>query len=319
MSAQEQELSQQMSGAGVDNKLIQRFRSLRIWTNADRRAPNKPLLALWAIGQCLDNSQRLKPYSTVEKEVGELLTRFGPYWRLQKDKVWEIDRPHLVTTTSSGDPSVDDLREHSIRGGFTAEVFIALQESHSLAWTIADSLLTAHFPATLHEKILEATSIRLDIQTALDSDDESEFFIVRRRPRDWRFRSKIMNAYAHRCAVCEFDVRMDDDPLAIEAAHIRWHEAKGPPIVNNGLALCSLHHKLFDAGAFTLQNDLEVVIAPGIEGSSVEDALYRYSEQPLRTLPKNSQDLPSPQYLDWHQREVFKGPFSIARSIGDSS
>ena len=316
-----------MSGAGIDNKLIQRFRSLRIWTNADQRAPNKPLLALWAIGQCLDNSQRLKPYSRVEKEVGELLTRFGPYrvkprveypfWRLQKDKVWEIDRPHLVKTTSRGDPSVDDLKEHSIRGGFTTEVFFALQENHLLAWSIADSLLTAHFPATLHEKILEATSIQLDIQTAPDSDDESEFLIVRRRPRDWRFRSKIMKAYAYRCAVCEFDVRMDEDPLAIEAAHIRWHEAKGPPVVNNGLALCSLHHKLFDAGAFTLQNDLEVVIAPGIEGSSVEDALYRYSEQPLRSLPKNSQDLPSPHYLDWHQREVFKGPFSVANSIGD--
>ena len=317
-----------MSGAGVDNELIQRFRSLRIWTNAERRAPNKPLLTLWAIGRCLDNKPRLVSFSTVEKEVSDLLTRFGPYrvnprveypfWRLQRDKVWEIDRPHLVKTTIQGDPSIVDLRQHTIRAGFTKEVFHALQENHLLAWSIADSLLTAHFPATLHEKILGATSIRLDPPKALDSDDESEFLIVRRRPRDWRFRSKIMEAYAHRCAVCEFDVRLDRDPLAIEAAHIRWHEAKGPPDVNNGLALCSLHHKLFDAGAFTLRDDLDIVVSPGIEGSSVEDALYRYSGQPPRTLPEHSQDLPSPQYLDWHQREVFKGPFLLASSTGDS-
>lgn len=314
-----------MSGAGIDNKLVQRFRSLGIWKRADKRAPNKPLLTLWAIGRCLDNKPRLASYSTVEKEVRDLLTRFGPYrvnprveypfWRLQRDEVWEIDRPNLVTTTVSGDPSVVDLRRHAIRGGFTAEVFFALQENHLLAWSIADSLLTTHFPATLHEKILEATSIKLDTSNALDSDDESEFLTVRRRPRDWRFRSKIMNAYTHRCAVCEFDVRLDHDPLAIEAAHIRWHEAKGPPVVNNGLALCSLHHKLFDAGAFTLRNDLEIVVSPSIEGSSVEDALYRYSGQPPRTLPKHSQDLPSPLYLGWHQREVFKGPFSLAGSI----
>lgn len=34
--------------------------------------------------------------------------------------------------------------------------------------------------------------------------------------------------------------------------HIKWPQYGGPDGVNNGLALCSLQGRLFDAGAFTL-------------------------------------------------------------------
>ena len=48
--------------------------------------------------------------------------------------------------------------------------------------------------------------------------------------------------YGYRCVICGFDLRLDNDPLAVDAAHIRWHQAHGPNIVSNGLALCALHH-----------------------------------------------------------------------------
>jgi putative restriction endonuclease len=41
----------------------------------------------------------------------------------------------------------------------------------------------------------------------------------------------------------------------LEAAHIKWFQAKGPDIEANGLALCALHHKVFDLGAFTILPD----------------------------------------------------------------
>jgi HNH endonuclease len=40
--------------------------------------------------------------------------------------------------------------------------------------------------------------------------------------------------------------------LGLDAAHIEWFQASGPDVVPNGLALCSLHHKIFDLGAFTV-------------------------------------------------------------------
>jgi hypothetical protein len=41
-----------------------------------------------------------------------------------------------------------------------------------------------------------------------------------------------------------------------------------PSIKSNGLALCSLHHKLFDRGAFSLSDGLEVQISQRVNGSS---------------------------------------------------
>ena len=102
------------------------FQNLNLWKNKGTRAPHKPLLAVWAIGRCLGGQPRLASYELVEKELGVLLRRFGPYrrrtrtdypfWHLRNDGVWAIDRPHLVRTTDSGDAYVGDLRGQCIRG-----------------------------------------------------------------------------------------------------------------------------------------------------------------------------------------------------------
>lgn len=310
-----------LSESNVTDDLLKPFRKLNLWKNKGSRAPHKPLLAVWAIGRCLGGQARLASYELVEKELGILLRRFGPYrrrtrtdypfWHLRNDGVWAIDRPHLVTTTDSGDAYVGDLRRHGIRGGFTASVFRSFRKDPALAVLVAESLLAEHFPITLHDAILEATSVRADIPVATDSPEPAEYVTVRRRRRDRRFRARILAAYAERCAVCAFAVRLDEDPLALEAAHIRWHEADGPSIVNNGLALCVLHHKLFDAGAFTLLPNLQIAVVGRLVGSGVDNALRRHDREALRAPPRDVLLLPSASYLNWHRREVFKEPYSI--------
>ncbi|MHB1445630.1 MAG: HNH endonuclease [Acidimicrobiales bacterium] len=66
------------------------------------------------------------------------------------------------------------------------------------------------------------------------------------RRRDPAFREQVLLAYEYRCAFCGFDGQLGREAVAIDAAHVRWWAAAGPDDVANGLALCSLHHKLFD-------------------------------------------------------------------------
>ncbi len=47
---------------------------------------------------------------------------------------------------------------------------------------------------------------------------------------------------AYQSVVCGFNVRIADSLVALEAAHIKWHQAGGPDMEYNGIALCSLHH-----------------------------------------------------------------------------
>lgn len=304
----------------ADN-LLERFQRLRVWSVDGRRAPYKPLMILWAIGRCLRGESRLMTFERTRTDFGELVARFGPhrrssadithypFWRLQHDRLWEIDRPQLVSMTPGNDAHVSDLVRYRIRGGLTESDYHALQSDPQLAWRIALNLMGAHFPETIHDYILDSVGISESIATVDDGFIET---VVRRRPRTAAFRKSVLIAYDGKCAVCAMSLSMAGNPVALEAAHIRWHAAEGPDEIRNGLALCVLHHKLFDLGAFTLLPNLSVFVSSIVKGRGVESALGQYHRKSiLKPLPDSTESQPSLEYLLWHQREVFRSPHEI--------
>jgi hypothetical protein len=50
-------------------------------------------------------------------------------------------------------------------------------------------------------------------------------------------------------------------PVAIEAAHVRWHSQQGPDEIANALALCALHHALFDLGVLGITEDRRIRVS----------------------------------------------------------
>lgn len=320
-----------------DRSLLALFGKLHVWRAHGHRAPHKPLLVLWAIGRCLRGEPRMAPYSELAEPLGNLLREFGPprkavhpsfpFWRLRADGVWALDGAAQVTVTKSGDAHEGALRKHNVHGGFPETIYDALHQDPGLAMQVARSLLDAHFPWTRHREILRAVGI------------EADFVESRRRRRDSAFRGRVLEAYVYRCAVCGFAVRLGDRPVAIDDAHIRWHQAHGPATISNGIALCSLHHELFDAGTFTLAGERlqpsrltysrprrttasvqrvaevapttdstprpVVVVASLVTGEGVDEALGRYNGMPVH-LPADHALWPAPAYLKWHAREVFK-------------
>ncbi len=305
----------------TDESLLARFSQLRIWHTRDQRAPHKPLLVIWAIGRCLKGEPRLAPFTLVDSELARLLRRFGPhrgtintqppFWRLQNDNVWEIDRPRLVRLTPSGNPHRTDLLENNIHGGLIESDYDRLRNNPNLALNIIDALLVAHFPDSLHGDILRATGLDEQDDSPQTSDSGNNYATRRYLRRDSAFREMMLDAYGHQCAVCEFAVRIDDSPVAIEAAHIRWHSAAGPSEVRNGLALCSLHHNLFDYGAFTLLPDLKVFVSGAASGQGLQDALGKYHGAYLHILPNDTQLRPASEFLSWHINEVFRTPDEV--------
>ena len=304
--------------------LRQRLASLRLWRSRGQRAPHKPLLLLWAFGRCLRGEERLAPYPVVEAELGKLLFDYGPprqiqhpefpFWRLARDGVWEIDRPHLVRLSASGDPHVRDLHDHDIRGGLLASDYDALQAMPLLARDLAKELLDAHFPETYHADVLQATGLgevladagHWEADTRQVAESHHEYETTRRLRRDAMFKTAVLRAYAEQCAVCAFQVRLTDRLLAVEAAHIHWLSHAGPSEVRNGLALCALHHSLFDRGAFGLQDDLVIRVSRQATGQGHHDSLGRFDGVSLPIVPKASADRPAPEFLGWHRDRVLR-------------
>ena len=291
-----------------------RFADLRVWKRQGRRAPNKPLLALWAIGRCLRGEPRTTPFVDVYREVKSLLERFGPprkvvhpefpFQHLETDGIWEVRGNGPVARGRGGHMLVSSLRRTGAHGGFPEDVFVALRSNRGLAIEIAHMLVDAHFPTTRHASLLKAVGIEGEAESEVARMDPPGYAYVRRRVRYARFSREVLAAYGHRCTVCSFAVRVADDPVALEGAHIRWHCAAGPDEVRNGLALCALHHSLFDAGAFTLDVDRRIDVTSRIDGDGFKDSLERYARREA-ILPSGVDEQPADRFLAWHRQEVF--------------
>ena len=102
---------------------------------------------------------------------------------------------------------------------------------------------------------------------------------------------------------------MDYNPIALEAAHIKWHNAGGPDVEINGLALCSLHHKLFDRGAFTISDDYEIMVSDRVFGTcGFDEWLMNYHGKRINS-PQRKNYLPNTEFCKWHIKEVFHGDY----------
>jgi hypothetical protein len=82
---------------------------------------------------------------------------------------------------------------------------------------------------------------------------------LRNRSSAWP--PQILAAWDRRCAFCGFDGQLGGGSVGIEAAHIRWFNFGGPDDLDNGLALCSLHHKLLDRGVLGLTSDHRIKVS----------------------------------------------------------
>jgi putative restriction endonuclease len=293
-------------------QLLKAFSGINVWKRGDERAPHKPLLLLMALARVQRGESRLLPYRDVDPKLRSLLIEFGPsrtsyhpefpFWRLQNDGIWEIpDRSGLKTRTGNTDVPRLELIRQNVSGGFTSEIEKALRSDPPLIRQLAQGILDDHFPDTLHDDI--ATAVGLDLSEG----------IIRRRRRDPEFRTRVLRAYGYQCAVCGFDVRIDQQSIGLEAAHVKWHQARGPDDETNGVALCTMHHKLLDFGAFSFADDLRVLVSERANGSAgLAEWLLAFHDRPLRR-PQRVEYALREEYVSWHVREVFKGPWRALR------
>ena len=274
--------------------LILRFRALNIWTRGGQRAPHKPLLVLFALGKLQSGAERLLRFEDLLDPLTKLLMEFGPsrssyhpeypFWRLQNDGLWEIPESwRLRRRKSNTDALKSELIQLHTRGGFPKNIYEALQGRPEIVRGLAQDILTAHFPDSLHDVIASAA-------------------------RDPAFRAEVLAAWGHQCAFCGFSVRLDNTDLALEAAHIRWVQAGGPDGINNGLACCSVHHQAFDRGAISIADNMTTLVSAYVYGhGGLEDQFISLSGQSIQGLTR-SDAKPNRDYLAWHRRQVFRNP-----------
>ena len=285
--------------------LLNKIDSLRMGKRYGQYAPHKPLLILHALGE-LSRGHETVSFRDLDAPLTKLLEDFGPqrerhhpeypFWRLQNDGLWVVtaDEP-VLTRQSNNDAKKSELIRKNAIGTFPPEELNSLKSDPQNIGTVAKRILTANFPETLHHDILDTVGLDLDIAEGKP-----------RRSPD--FRRKVLRAYEARCCVCGYDIRLGNRLAGLEAAHIMWRTVGGPDEESNGLALCVLHHKAFDLGAFTVETDgLTIVCSQELSGTTKTEWLIGYHGSRM-SEPQSASYFPKDEYLNWHRRTIFKGP-----------
>ncbi|HML87750.1 MAG TPA: HNH endonuclease [Methylomusa anaerophila] len=127
--------------------------------------------------------------------------------------------------------------------------------------------------------------------------------LIKPRIGQGAFKVLITDAYQRRCAITG-----EKTLPVLEAAHIKPYSLEGPHAINNGLLLRRDFHTLFDRGYITVDKSLTVEVSHRIKedfGNGKE--YYAHHGRKLIILPERRDQLPSPHYLEWHNKNVYLG------------
>lgn len=297
--------------------ILEKISRIRMAPTGGGRAVHKPLLILFWLGRLERKESRMAAFADVESAFRQLLVEFGsanspntrhyPFWYLGNDaegSVWQLESAGgIVISTQGAAPGITWFRNQGIKAGFTPEVDAELRADAALRSALARQLLAQHFPETLHEDI--AAQVGLDLAQGIVLGHSA----ISNRRRNPAFRHQVLLAYEYRCCVCGFDLRIGNVSAGLEAAHIQWFTADGPDDVTNGMAMCALHHKIFDLGAFTVEpENLTIVFSQNLQlGDVTRSNLFAHHGAGM-ILPQSKAYQPERAFLNWHAKEVFKSP-----------
>lgn len=288
-------------------ELAERLLHLRQHQEEGRRSPHKPLLVLMALGKLAESGSSRMDWSEVEERLAGLLEEFGPprrggpkpeypFTRLRSDMVWELSRDVPMD-------QISPLRSADISGQFVKELEEYFHQNTGEIFLKARVLIEQQYPTSVATEVLSAVGLDPDLVFAYGATPAP---VVEERRRSAVWRNEVLQAWDRCCAFCGFDGQVGGGPVGLEAAHIRWFNFGGPDDLENGLALCSLHHKLLDRGVLGFDDPETVVVSKAYSARS-EAGKRVYDLHSKRIRPRPGTALPAEEHVLWHSREVFKG------------
>ena len=173
-----------------------------------------------------------------------------------------------------------------------------LAKVYAFNWNVMDNPFSYSADGSTEDDIVE------ELIGAPDKAGEIFARVKVRGTAQMIFRSALLRIYDRGCAFC--GLTFDD---ALDAAHIiPWADSSAQQRMdpNNGILLCTVHHRLFDVGLMTLSKGMVLYADPsGNEGeysaSDKEVSVARHGKAAL--LPKLARHRPDVDALTVHHKQ----------------
>jgi putative restriction endonuclease len=259
-----------------------------------------------------DDEYRIQPTST-EKFTPEsgLKTLILGWW----DDVgvfagWDV-RQHLKPL---GKSSSFQIKEHALRQALLSGFAPYVKDSGETAIAFRPDFLVTYirYLESLHDSgnVPKELSLLTELSEDPDAVDEAAIETktapARKRAlvstwrtlRDNDFRRRVLTAYSFRCAICGLQLRL------IEGAHILSVDEPGSTDqTSNGVALCVLHHRAYDAGLIAFDTSFKVHVsdfkAADLTAAHLAGGLkqFKASLKPIMMTPPDKKDRPDKAFV----------------------
>lgn len=208
----------------------------------------------------------------------------------------------------TGNPMAGDNRKlvEAVRQGVPLVYFVRVQPS----------VYSALYPVFATEELPQGAGVLLDLTAAgsafgprsgpAPSQRRYAATIARRRLHQVMFRGRVLLAYRERCAMCRLE-----EPSLLDASHIVEDAFGGEPVVTNGMALCSIHHRAFDRDLLGVAPDNKVHVQRRLL-DKVDGPMLRHGLQEMDGIPLQ---LPRKR-TEWPDRELLARRFERFQEAG---
>ena len=112
----------------------------------------------------------------------------------------------------------------------------------------------------------------------------------------------MIEMWENKCALRKQSI-IEKSSIGLRVAQIRPFNKEGPMVPTNGVLLSSDLSDAFENGAFTLSDDLRVLVNPKVPTSS---ELRKYSDMQIMCREEFEVFLPHKIYLSFHRKNVFE-------------
>ena len=129
-----------------------------------------------------------------------------------------------------------------------------------------------------------------------------EQILVNRKIRDASFRGQVCDAYDSTCAITGLKIVNGGGRSEAQAAHIWPVTEGGPDVVQNGIALSSTVHWIFDRHLISLTDDYRILVSHNKVPSELRSLFAKQMDR--IHLPRDTRSWPHPAYVARH-RERF--------------
>jgi putative restriction endonuclease len=171
-----------------------------------------------------------------------------------------------------------------------------IYEPHAPVWLVHEEPVDHQFVVAIDEPARSWWRPGLESAPVFDPVRRYAQVLVQQRLHQRLFRSRVLVAYQQQCALCRLR-----HPRLLDAAHIRTDAQGGEPVVTNGLAMCAIHHRAFDADVLTVTPKYRIEISPRVlkehDGPTLQYALQGLHGESI-TLPRHRAEHPDRDLLE---------------------